>query len=310
MYCLKGDSEVLKRLFIEEKTKSHVVLWPQDDDKLEKLKRLFSSNSLFGGIEAIRIIDFDKWKKPEKELVIDLLKRIQIKSDVFLEADQTYDLECKTLNFALPQPWKPRDWYAHIDRIARKLGVVIEKRAISTLFQNTGPDEMLIYSELKKLKSLGKTITHEDVLKYSFVSNKMTLESLAIKAITGQHDGLFEKLENLDVNFSVFLSVITGILIAIGRLKEEFPDSRTPSWKEILSLSKTTGIKTGRVARLVGFSFSGSNETPVNTLNLFSFKKLNWALIELQKLDEKLKTGNSDQSFVFLELLYTFQKGN
>jgi len=310
LYCLKGNSEVLKRLFIEEKAKKHVVLWPQDDDKLEKLKRLFSSNSLFGGIEAVRIIDFDKWRKPEKEMVIDLLKRIQVKSEVFLETNKTYDLECKTLNFSRPQPWKPKDWHTHIDKIARKLGVMIEKRAISTLFQNSGPDEMLIYSELKKLKSLGKTITHEDILKYSFVSNRINLELLAIKTITGQHNGLFEKLQDLAVNFSIFLSVVTGILIDIGRLKEETSSIHTPDWKEIQSISKTTGIALGRTARLMGFSFSGSTETSVNTLKYFSSKKLNKVLIELQKLDEKLKTGNSDQSFVFLELLHIFQTGN
>ncbi|AKI97882.1 hypothetical protein [Kosmotoga pacifica] len=308
IFCLMGDSEVLKELFVKSKVNSVKIIFPDDSDKLEKLERALTSSMMFVENDGIWLKKFKKWNKKEKSICVPLIEHVGKEMTLFVEDEVINGCEKKT--FELPKYWDKKNWKLFICKLASNLKIEIEKDAAERLFELFGGKEWAIFSELKKLKTLGKKITVADVDLYTFALSNITTEEIAMDILKNRNSRtLINKMEKKSVSFLPLLSSLTRLILDLGLVKEALLSYDRPltNWKSILELERITGIKTGRLAKLVGFAFSGTSGG-INLVEHYDLSELKRALTELQKLDEAYKNGELGEKSGILELMNLFQK--
>lgn len=313
IYCLIGNSDLLKRLFISEHSGTKIVN-PDDDNKINKLRSYISMSGMFGEDGPIVIKKLAKWKKDEKQQVIELLRKARDHNDFIVEGDLPKDFETKKFNFATPKPWDDRGWGQYIRNLATKLGISVDNNAAMFLAKAVGNDEMTIMNELQKLKNLQRTISVDDIRNYSYNVNE-NLDSFIFNIVTKKHNGLIEEFSKPGgFPLPLIISVIGKLLLEIG-IVNELSNNNTGSfsWKEIDGLTKRISaeypslnkLKSPRVAKICGFTFSKGEKIP-NLLSLYSQKDIHTFLIKLQAVDEESKSGIINSQVAFIRLLDIF----
>lgn len=312
IYCLTGNSELLKRFFISEHSGTKIVDL-DDSDKISRLRNYISLSGMFGEESPIVIRSFTKWKKDEKQQTVELLRKVKDYTDFIVEGDLPQGFETKKLNFVTPKPWDDSGWGQYVKKLAGKLGISIDNNAALFLSKAVGNDELTILNELEKLKNLQRIISIEDINNYSYNVNE-NLDSFVFKIISKNHKGLLEEFSKPGgFPLPLIISIIGKLLLEIS-IVGELSSTNSFSWKEIDSLTKKISseypslkkIKSQRVAKICGYSFSKSENKMPSLLNLYSKREIKILLLKLQEIDEESKSGFTNPQLAFIKLLDIF----
>lgn len=307
IYCLLGDSHILKKLFINSIGPSYKNVFPEDNDKLSKIKDLLGSNNMFSQSNAIYVRHLDKWKKEEIQEFIKFLESSVLPegTDLFVDGNLKVT-ECKKKSFKLPPPWKKELWLNHITKLSKGLNIEITKRASEKMFETVGANEELIYSELKKLGVLERTITDNDIEKYSYIFQEKNYTEFAYNLLRGKVNNLHFELIKERSTFPIIIAVLTKIVTTIGRIKAELSLEEKRNWNTIKQLAKKFQCNTSTIANIIGFRFSGDDEEQPDLQKKYSMNDLQNLLLYLQNLDEAFKVGKFNEFISFMKLIEYF----
>ncbi|MFO7882891.1 MAG: hypothetical protein R6U52_10190 [Kosmotogaceae bacterium] len=304
VYCLLGDSNILKKIFVIKVSPDYVNIFPEDNEKISKLRNILGSNNMFSQSNAVYLRQLDKWKKEEIEELVEFLESTVFPDNTDLFVDGRIKLKrCKKKIFKSPPPWKKEQWLNHINKLSEGLGVEIANEASEKIFETVGANEELIYSELQKLGILERQITENDIEKYSYVYKEKNYNEFAYNLLRGKTDKIPYELIKERSTFPIIIAIITRTVETIGRMKSILTVETTPDWKTITELAKKLKCKTSTVANIVGFRFSGEDENQPNLHKKYSLTDLQNLLLYLQSIDESFKEGRINEFVAFMNLI-------
>ncbi len=304
IYCLLGDSLVLKKIYVNSVRANFISVLPEDSEKISKLRNILGSNNMFSESNAIYLRQLDKWKKEEIQELKDFLKSTVLpeNTDLFIDWDLKLK-ECKKKTFKLPPPWKKEQWLNHIKKLSNALGVEITGKTCEKIFETIGTNEQLIYTELKKLEVLERKITEKDIEIYSYVFKEKNYNEFAYNLLRGKIEKIPFELINERNTFPIIVAILSRTVTTLGRMKTLLSMERNPDWKTIAKLAKELDCKTIIIANVVGFQFSGDDEKQPNLHEKYSLKDLQSLLLYLQSLDESFKEGRVSEFVAFTNLI-------
>lgn len=307
IYCLLGDSQILKKLFIGLKRSEYKNIFPEDNEKISKIRDLLGSNNMFSQSEAIFVRQLNKWKKEEVQGFEKFLKDSVLPENTDLFVDGNLKLkECKKKTFKLPPPWKKELWLTHIAKLSEGLGIEITKKACEKMYETVGANEEIIYSELEKLGVLNRNITEYDIEKYSYVFQEKNYNEFAYNLLRGKVNNLSFELLKERSTLPIIIAILSRIATNIGRLKSVMDVEKNPDWKTVTILAKKLECKTSTIANIIGFRFSREHEEQPNLQNKYSLKDLKLLLLYLQTLDEAFKEGKLNEFITYMKLIEYF----
>lgn len=307
IYCLLGDSLILKKMFIKSVRPNYKTVFPEDNDKLSKIRDFIGSNNMFSQSNAIYVRQLAKWKKEEVQKFIKFLESFKLPENTDLFVDGNLKIKgCKKRSFELPPPWKKELWLNHITKLSKGLNIEITERASEKMFESVGTSEELIYSELKKLGILERTITESDIEKYSYVFQEKNYTEFAYSLLRGKVNSLSFELIRERSTFPIIIAVLTRIVTTTGRIKAELNIEEKYNWNTIKNIAKKLQCKTSTIANIIGFRFSRDDEEQPDLQKKYSLNDLQNLLLHLQTLDEAFKEGRFNEFISYMKLIEYF----
>ena len=80
--------ELIKKLLKDEKTE-YIRIHPDDPDKLNFLRSIIKTRTIFSGKTVVDIIDFDSWKSQEQKRLLELIKSVPEDVHIFVRSQRS-----------------------------------------------------------------------------------------------------------------------------------------------------------------------------------------------------------------------------
>ncbi len=297
VYVLYGDSEYKKKKFIDNLVKERNVevkkIYPDSENKLEELKNSLSTSFLFSEDLLLVLVDFDDWKKDEKEQAQQLLKGAE--RDVVLLTDKKptkLPKDWQILELSLPEEWKSDEWKEYIHQISKEQDYPLSKDLVEIFFEYVGADEYGIISEIEKLKLANvKNVEEAKEIIYRRTHSKLDEFTFAITELRKNDalailDDIVEHFEGPYITASLF-SHINDLLF----LRTHVEPKQKYDWGDFKKYSTNYGIALPKVMRFLGGKFKNQEYIPVNHITLYTPEYLSDVIIKVYKLDRAFKIG-------------------
>ncbi|PWJ95878.1 DNA polymerase III delta subunit [Oceanotoga teriensis] len=304
---IKGDSEILKKMKFEEIIKNKKnpleVIIPEDFDE-SNVYKLFTMMGMFATEKTCLIKNFEKLKDDQKKLIKKLLSIEDSTVSTLIITSRGKTGLSKSIKFdhifeyKLPNPWEEDKWVKIIEDIAKKFDKNIDKNAAIRLIELAGKNDEYLYQEIKKLSIYSsETISFNDVNEISSSFSNPEYEDIcyaissksfqiALKKIDElMEDPTFYPLTFLYYLFNYFLDMIKVVYNGEGKLKY--------TWNQVEKISNNSGVKKGRTKNFLGVNFKNDYIRRINHERIYDIQSIEEILIEIEKLDRRIKYGEN-----------------
>ena len=290
--------EIVKKL-LREKDVEYVRIHPEDEDKIDFLKKAIATRSIFSGKRVIDILDFDSWKVQEKNQFLELIKSVPEDVHIFVRTQKAVG---KGIALELPKPWESEKWIEYIEKRFRDHGLVVEKDAVQLFYSKVGQNDALIEREIEKLKSYTQTgkVTVQDVEEVVYSYHTPGFDELCFAISEGKRryaHALLNRFWKTSDPVAI-VSALANHFVELYKVVSLVPKKKVYGWTDVSNFSKQLGIAIPRLARFLGFAFKSWNFTVVNHLLYYDSEKVKAILRRLWELDRAVKGEEDPKPFI------------
>ena len=289
--------ELIKKLLKDEKAE-YIRIHPDDPDKLNFLRSIINTRTLFSGKTVVDIIDFDSWRSQEQKRFLELVKNVPEDVHIFVRSQKS---TAKGVNLDLPKPWETDKWLEWIEKRFRESGLKITKDALQLFFSKVGTNDLLIEREIEKLKAYSETgnISAEDVEEVVFTYQSPGYDEFCFAVSEGKRRLAHALLSQMWKNTEpvVISAVLVNHFLDLFKLVVLVTRKRYYTWPDISKISKELGMPVPRVARFLGFAFKAWKFKVINHLLYYDTTKLESILRKLYELDRSVKSEEDPKPF-------------
>ncbi|BBE31906.1 DNA polymerase III subunit delta [Tepiditoga spiralis] len=301
-----GDSLIKKELIIKKFfTNNNFEKLSKENYTFEKINTLLSTRGMFTKKKDILIENFDDFKTSQKKEITSLLNNEILTDGILIVSSKK---EIKNINFDekkkafLPKPWEEDKWIKFINELAEPKK--IKNEASEYLLSLLGNNDLYLYGEIKKLKIYSNEfITFNDVVEIGSNFSKSNLEDffyyLSSKKINEviKH---FKNISNNDFDSIMFNSFAFKYFFDLYKVISFVEKKNKYTWPEVEKIKNETKVNSQRVRNFLGINFKNDKIKKINLVKLYEIKELRNILIEIEKIDRKLKIG-ADHRVIFLD---------
>ncbi len=313
---LLGNSELSKEKRVQElKTEfggSYIKIHPEDGNKFEVIQSSLNNIGMFGERQIIDIVDYDSWKAKEKKELEKLLKNIS--DDVLVVIRSTKVVKgFKAEKHELPKPWERDKWISYLKSKFEEKGLKPNKEVLELFLDFTGMDEYRIENEIEKIRLYveKEMVTADDIEKVVYRSTTPAIDELLFfiseKRYEDAHKLVSEVLKHHDK--IVVTASLVKHFIELFRVKATVPVKDFYRWPDVSNYSKNLNIPVPKIARFLGFKFSGWKNVPYNHIKNYSIEELANIIKKLYLLDRAVKMGESPEG-AFHEFIEYVRSGS
>ncbi|AEH50457.1 DNA polymerase III subunit delta [Pseudothermotoga thermarum] len=309
LICLAGDAQVLKDEYVKnlcEKEKLQRI--PVDSSQAEKAFAMLQQANFLIPNCLIDVVDFDDWKKSEKDSFIkEAVKNPSVKV-VIRTLQPIKDVE--TVLLELPKPWQDEEWLEYTKKRFAKHGLKFDEKAVRKFLKLTGFNDLVIEREIEKLSNVGQFVDEELVEKITFDYSKAQIDELcfAISSLNKVEafklaKGCFEEYEPILICAALakhFLDLFK-VIISVQR-KSKY------TWPDLKNYSTILSMPIPRLAKFLGFEFKAQSHTAVNHVEIYTPEKLEEVFLRLYLVDLEVKTSTRPLLIfeMFLSWFFTY----
>ncbi|MBO8160417.1 MAG: DNA polymerase III subunit delta [Thermosipho sp. (in: Bacteria)] len=299
---LYGNSDLGKEFFVKEFLKEnaeYLRLYSDEKDKIEIILEKTTNIGLFSKECVIDLIDFDNWKLSEKREIFNL--NIPDSLTIFLRTVKPIkneikglELEVKSESFTVPNPWEKKKWLLYIKSLIEKEGLEFDEKVPEFLFEIVGPDEYALFNEISKLKVLGEKLTIEIIEEFVHKHSISKLDEFCFM-ISEKNRKAFEKLHEIlnDYDETHIISAVAKHFIFLFNIVLSVEYKEKYNWNEIKEYARKMNVSLPKVARFLGFKFSGQEFTPVNHVKLYNVEELKEIIKKIYFIERSIKSGGT-----------------
>ncbi|PLV58770.1 DNA polymerase III subunit delta [Thermotoga sp. KOL6] len=290
--------ELIKKALSKEKDVEYIRIHPDDPDKLNFIKSVINTKTIFSGKTVIDIVDFDSWKAQDQKRFLELVKNVPPDVYIFVRSQKTKE---KGVTLDLPKPWETDKWLEWIERRFRENGLKITKDALQLFFSKVGTNDLLVEREIEKLKAYSDTgeVTAEDVEEVVFTYQTPGYDEFCFAVSEGKRKLAHALLSQLwkTTEPVVIAAALVNHFLDLFKLVVLVTRKRYYTWPDISKISKELNIPVPRVARFLGFSFKTWKFKVINHLLYYDIDKLKEILRKLYDLDRTVKSEEDPKPF-------------
>lgn len=299
---LTGTAETQKEELIKKLLKDgnveYIRIHPEDPDKIDFIRSLLRTKTIFSNKTIIDIVNFDEWKAQEQKRLVELLKNVPEDVHIFIRSQKTGG---KGVALELPKPWETDKWLEWIEKRFRENGLLIDKDALQLFFSKVGTNDLIIEREIEKLKAYSedKKITVEDVEEVVFTYQTPGYDDFCFAVSEGKRKIAHSLLSQLwkTTEPVVIATVLANHFLDLFKILVLVTKKRYYTWPDVSRVSKELGIPVPRVARFLGFSFKTWKFKVMNHLLYYDVKKVRKILRDLYDLDRAVKSEEDPKPF-------------
>ncbi len=309
LICVAGDAYVLKDEYVkktcDEEGLQRIAI---DSSQVEKAINLVKQASFLLVNSLIDIVDFDNWKKADRETFLE-------------EAGQNIHLKIivrtlqpikgvETVVFELPKQWQDEEWIKYTKERLAKYNLRADEKAVRKFLKLTGHNDLLIEREIEKLRNVAESVDEQLVEKIVFDYSKAQIDEFCF-ATSGLNPQLaFESIEGCLREYEPILvcSALVKHFIDLYKVIVLVPRKTKYSWPDVKNFSNNLSMPIPKIARFLGFEFKGQSGKVINHMEIYTFEKVEEILLRLQTLDMEIKSSTrSLLSFeIFLDWFFSF----